>query len=155
MSSDNANNRQIERSEELKAEGFEAGELVYEFSTEFSKNDLKDAFFESKYYQPRPLLVDLINARINQPAQLQVVITMVRAVYSDEIYQRPDGTMGYYNDPAWYLEGWLVKAGFEPDGEVVRVRAVIDTDEGGALEGGRIQRIPASPDPDGLVRIAW
>jgi hypothetical protein len=138
-------------SERLKRLGFEAGESVHEFIPDFSIDTLKESLFESTYSHPKAL-----NIRPNDEAAavLPVVLTAVRQIYLPYLNRRDDHPLGCYEYPEWQADGWLLKSGFDPYGEVVTVRLYIQTTDDGSLATGYIQRVPATPDPDGLVSMA-
>ena len=131
----------------FKSYGFEAGEPVLYFIPKFTLTDLQEAHYGSTYHEPMPLTIEFADDFV-----LRVVVQMTRAVYrpiDDEIESL--NPHGCYKHPEWYGEGWLLKSGFDPYAEVVRVRFRLSTTLDGKFEEGFIQRIPKDPDPDGHI----
>lgn len=151
MSSDNAVDPQLMVSQDLKALGFEAGELVYFAMPKFTKEDLKDALFESTIREPLPLQAELRSA---PSFDIYLVITLMRRVYARYAHLSVDRPSGRMNHPDWYLEGHVMKSMSDPLDDEMRFRAFIFTGSDGSPVKGLLQSIPDSPDPDGLVLIA-
>ncbi len=137
------------KSDELKLFGFESGEPVYYIEeVEFTLEDVKQSLF-STYSEPYTLPLSLGR----NTGLLQVVVTSVTSSYVGLTNQTTDSTLGCWEHPDWKLEGWLVKSGFDPYKEVVRVRIYLTSEpDGTGIDALRIQRIPSSPDPEELVR---
>jgi hypothetical protein len=126
--------------------GFEAGETVYTFTPAFTVDDVKDALFLGTYSNPRPLEIQLEEAR----PTLRVVVQSVTQVYTPFVIHPGDHPLGSYSEsPNWKIEGWLMKSGFDPYAEVVRIRIVLP--EGLPAEAF-LQRIPTNPQPDGEIK---
>lgn len=135
-------------SEDLKRRGFEPGESVHRFRPEFELGDLQESLFGSTYSLPRHLEMNIGGG----VGMLRVVVDCVKQFYLPHAHCVDDKPLGCYDYPEWYIEGWLLKSGFDPYGEVVRVRMFVQT-VAGAFDTALIQRIPANPDPDGLVLV--
>lgn len=150
MSSDSTDSIQEAVSERFKSLGFEAGEALHEFDPKFTMEDLQKSLFGSTYSRPHTLPVDLEDCDVH----LQVVVTMAKQIYTENTYLRTDSPLGCFDKPEWYIEGWLVKSGFDPYGEVVRVRALIEVSSDGSWDVSHIQRIPSTPNPGGRIVTA-
>jgi hypothetical protein len=130
----------------LKGRGFEAGESVIRFVPEFDVAQLRDAHYGSTYNEPKPLRIELAKDLV-----LQVVVEMSRAVYGSVTSEfQTQNPFGCYRFPDWYVEGWLLKSGFDPYDEVVHVRLYLGAGMPGFQEG-YIQRIPEEPDVEGRI----
>lgn len=130
-------------SDRHKARGFVAGESVHEFTIGFSKEELQQSLFESTYSNPIAIRVELEDCDIH----LEVVVTIAKQVYTEYTNLVTDGPLGCFEEPEWYLEGWVRKSGFDPYSEVIRVRAYLLRE----LISGYIQRIATSPHQSGLI----
>jgi hypothetical protein len=124
---------------------------VHEIVPDFSINDLKEALFSGTYSAPVTLRIHGFDENVS----MTVVVQSVTKVF--EAYRKPgsSGPLGCYELPAYRFEGWLLKSGFDPYPELVRIRCFVETDESGTnFVTGYIQRIPTSPDANGTVEIA-
>lgn len=137
-------------SDSYKAHGFEPGEAVHEFAISFTKEELERSLFGSTYSNPSVIQVNLDDYDVH----LAVVVTMAKQVYTEHTQLLTDAPLGCFERPEWYLEGWLLKSGFDPYPEVVRVRAYLQVSSDGGWDLGYIQRIPTSPGQAGLIRSA-
>lgn len=134
----------------LKEQGFESGEPIYTFSPDFTVEDIKASLFDSRYTNPKPLVVGLA-----EDVHLQVVASLVKPVYGALVTLPGSKPLGCYEAPDWYVEGWLLKSGFDPYPEIVRVRMylTVPSDGGDLGDVAHIQRIPDSPASDGEMYV--
>ena len=136
---------------DYKAMGFEAGESIHQFTPRFSKQELRAALFDSTYNGPIALAIETDGS-----VHLKVIVALVKTVYIPNVVALNDSPLGCWQLPDFYLEGWLLKSGFDPYNEVVQVRAILRTQDSddGSFDVGYIQRVPASPNPDGPLVFA-
>lgn len=123
----------------LRAKGFEPGEPVHEYHGCFTKEQLQDSLFGSTYSTVVPVHLSTDDDTVRIP----VVITHAQARY--EPYAPVIGATpaGSYEQPDWYLEGWVVKSGFDAFDGITHVRIhVSDGFEDGAFLW---QVIPTKP----------
>lgn len=132
-------------SDRHKARGFVAGESVHEFRIGFTKEELHQSLFESTYSNP-----SFIRVELEPYTNLDVIVTMAKQVYTEYTHHVSDSPLGCFDEPEWYLEGWVRKSGFDPYSEVVRVRAYLLRE----MITGYIQRITTSPHQAGLIETA-
>lgn len=130
----------------LRGRGFEPGESIYEFANCFTLEELQKSLFASTYGEVFP--VHLRNTDLD--LDLPIVAAKVEARYNPSLYRTEDSPTGCYRHPDWYVEGWVIKSGFDPFDEVVRVRIYINADiKTGALDDTFLwQVIPKDPRPD-------
>ncbi|MGH8542061.1 MAG: hypothetical protein ACREX3_00090 [Gammaproteobacteria bacterium] len=137
-----------EQQSELKLMGFEAGETVhYAEDQRFTLDDVQRSLF-SRYSAPHPLVIRIDDCI----GVMRIVVTSATSVYEAYTERTDDGPLGCLEYPSWKLEGWLMKSGFDPYSEVIRVRMYLKsqmTDQ--EFSGVYIQRIPTNPDPKGLI----
>lgn len=139
--SDQQSDRRAQSEAAFEQRGLEQGAHIHEFMPEFTLDDLKSALFASTYSAPQPLPVNLDDAA----ATLRVVVVSVTQIYIARTVEVTDGPLGCYEHPSWRIEGWLMKSGFDPYDEVVRVRIVIDTKEAlDEWDQAYIQRVPGT-----------
>lgn len=134
------------KSDEFRAMGFESGESVASYNIDWKLDELKASLFDSTYSNPLPLKI----VRDEHEGNLLVVPTSVTAVYRPRIARLTDKPIGYWERPFWQIDGWIVRTGYDPAAEIVRVRLFVDNE----FEWCHIQRIPAHPEPDGLIVAA-
>lgn len=128
--------------EDWKLLGIEPGETVFIIKPSFTLDDVKEALFGSTYTSPRTITVVL-------GVPLQVVLTGTRQVYNSFEYRSKDKPVGVqYNVPHWVFDGWLLKSGFDPYEEVVRVRLVFQADSDDGTYDIYFQRVPTNPNPE-------
>ena len=106
---------------------------------------LRESLFGSTYNNPIPVLAEL--GRVS----LSVIPTSFSVVYEE--FGPSEGespALGCYDRPNYVYEGWLLKSGFDPYGEVVRVRIrVVTQSSDGAVGAVDISRIANTDDPPG------
>jgi hypothetical protein len=128
----------LSTSDELKAFGFDPGIPVYEINqVDFNLFDLdrvKQALFGSTYRNPVTLPFRFGHHIPREPApevSLDMIVEMVQAFYPPNIpslsMKKP---IGCFDDPEWYLRGYVYKSGFDPYPETIRMHVYIAT--GGA-----------------------
>lgn len=133
----------------FKAKGFESGETVFEVSSELSLEDVKEALFGSTYADPKTIRIEVHNGKV----VFDVVIDTAIQKYHPHQDYIGDSPLGCWKYPGWYIEGWLLKSGFDPYSKTVRVRMYLDADSDGDYTEAYIQRIPKDPDPNGAIRL--
>lgn len=136
-----------EADRDFKALGFQPGESVQRFdpTPSVTKEALKASLLDSTYDEPVVLSI-----KVDTDIALKVVVDLVKPCFQAHIIRNEDSPLGCWQLPDVYFEGWLLKSGFDPYREVVRVRAILQTQSiDGSFSDGYIQRIPVNPDPDG------
>ncbi|ARP71752.1 hypothetical protein LK07_20575 [Streptomyces pluripotens] len=134
--------------EMFRGYGFEAGETIFIFTPGFSLEDLKNAQFGNTYADPLPIRIGL-SASIT----FDVVVQTTTSVFVGVDHDGGDTPLGCFKHPDWYVEGWLMKSGFDPYEEARRVRLYLRAagDNPNPTEGF-IQVVPKNPDPNGTIR---
>lgn len=135
-------------SRDLKRSGFEAGESVFSFIPCFTLEDVREAQFRNTYDEPKPVRIGLSDSIV-----FNVVVQLVKSVFVGVKYSNTDNPLGCYKYPDWYIEGWLLKSGFDPYDEIVRIRMYVRVNSGGEFENAFIQRIPKNSDPEGVIEL--
>jgi hypothetical protein len=140
VSTDEETRRSI--SDDLKHRGFEAGEPVYSDVCPFNLQELMDSFAFGTSNTPRVLFVGIGDGRF------AFVVGRLEKVYVGQ----QGSTVHFYPLPDWRFEGWLMNENFSPQPGKYQVRGYIEAN-GEHFSGLEIQRIPANPDPDGLIEV--
>ena len=96
--------------------------------------ELKESLFGSTYSASKSVVV-----HINEGVSIPVVVTTARAAY--EPFPAAEGAVGCFEHPDYEFEGWVVKSGFDPYPEVVRVLIRVIVGNRGEVEGANIQRM--------------
>ena len=112
--------------------GFEPGEPVHEYTYCFSKEQLQEALFSSTYSTPVPVYLTQ-DGRRDSPSELIAKIPIVVTCVAPRFMLIGDATdatsVGGYDGPQWYVEGWVPKSGYDPvDSPVRRIRVRVCDD---------------------------
>jgi hypothetical protein len=120
--------------------GFKPGEPIHKFAHTFSAEEIMRSLFGSSYARAVP--IEIMNA--DGSLRLSVVITRAEVRY-ERRGRRP--AESNEEKPGWYLEGWVLKSGFDMFDGMVRVRIVWED-----LASNIVlwQVIPDHPDPEDL-----
>ena len=144
-----------EMSDRLKAFGFDPGIPVYEDARpRFDLGDVQRALFQSTYRSPITLPFFFGEGR---DIELHMVVRWVQAYFEpyapDLRMRRP---LGCYNEPEWYLRGFLYKSGFDVNPEVVPMHVYLTTDGGDPkLHAALVQVVAAASEADPSTRLTW
>ncbi|WP_416442583.1 hypothetical protein AB3K78_09165 [Leucobacter sp. HNU] len=138
------------RSAEMREMGFEPGEPVRSEWYGLTKEQVMESLFSSSYSNPVPVFIECSVTE----ARRSIVITSAKAFYDN--YDKPNQMgatpPGCWEEPHWYLEGWLPASGYDPEGQTIR-RVRIHT-KGLDFDDFYWQLIPATPgDPDALIQV--
>ena len=101
---------------------FEPGQKVYTFYPEFELTDIKAAIFEGTYRDPKPLTIRMQHSGI---VELQVIVKLVEQLYQPFLEAPGQAPFTCYNEPDWYLEGWVQQSGFNPFEGPLHVRLYV------------------------------
>jgi len=116
----------------LIAFGFDPGIPVYEIDKpDFEVDDLKRAVFESTYRKPVTLRFQSDKDEFMETPLaegLHMVVELVRVFYAPSEPFVGSGLVGCYNEPEWYVRGFLYKSGFDPYPEVLLMHAYLQND---------------------------
>lgn len=144
-----------EFSNQLKSLGFHPGCPVYETATDFDHELLQKALFESTYSKPiiLPYVIDEYIGETKDEWPVPMVVESVRAVYTPRAVGVGETPTGCWEDPEWFVTGFLYKSPFDPYQENVRMNALIHR-SGLALTESYLQvvRNPTTVHPDTPLR---
>ncbi|NKY27734.1 hypothetical protein [Nocardia gamkensis] len=132
----------------LKEFGFDASETVYPFRPEADLPKRLSAALVGSLYD-EPVSVRIV---VHEDLAFNVVASSIRVVYEPHRFTTDDYPLGCWRRPNLYVEGWLLKSGFDPYAEIVRVRLYLDyiSEESG---DGYIQRLSDNPDPGSTITV--
>lgn len=137
----------------LRKQGFEAGSVVLDSRVDFTIGDMAASMFESRQSAPKTVPVRLYGI-----GTVQVAITILRAVFSDDSYT--DDITPSERDviefPNWYFEGWIVDGTSSYVDQRMRVRGYawpVGSLDPQAIDLTQAQIIPMNPDPEGQIGL--
>lgn len=147
-----------EISDRLKAFGFDPGIKVYSVEgVDFDVDLLKQALFDSTYKQPVtiPFRSERISLQGTALANgLGMVVELVQVYYCPREPHVGSGLLGCYNEPEWYVRGFLDKSGIDSNSEVIRMHVYLEVDGSEEHKAGKINRAivqivhrPSGADP--------
>jgi hypothetical protein len=115
----------------LIAFGFDPGIPVYEINKpEFDVDLLKRAVFESTYRNPITITFRSDKGEMCEtPLEegLEMVVEFVQVFYGPREPHVGSGLVGCYNEPEWYVRGFLYKSGVDPYPEVLQMHAYLQS----------------------------
>lgn len=121
-----------EKSDKLKQLGFDPGLPVYEVSSDFTEQDLQRALFESQFQNPKPLT--FVMDQLDMGWDLAFVIESLQLVYLPFVTGLSDKAFGCWDEPEYFLRGYLSMNPVDPDPKRIRINVYIEKDTPDTLD---------------------
>lgn len=130
---------------ELLDLGFTEEYPIFEVGVDFDKDLLRSALFDNTPTQPvvLPFVVKGSRGEADDRSSFEwsihVVVESVKVVFTPKIVHMNDQPLGMYEDPDFYVEGYVLKTAFDSYPESIRVRAYLQDGEPGKFDTSFLQ----------------
>jgi hypothetical protein len=130
--------------------GFQPGEAIHDWVID-EPDKLLDRIQESLFTSTYSRIVPIHLTNADKSTRIPVVVVKAEARYDAFGFVLGSTPVGDWEVPGWYLEGWVVKSGFDIFEDIVRVRIVWDD----PLVNDSLmwQAIPKEPNADASFEV--
>jgi hypothetical protein len=135
-----------DRTDDLKAMGFESGTTVFNANPRFTVEDLKKSIFGTTYSSIATIPVQLTYSDVAEVALHHVHVVFAEDGPTNAPAQKPKT---YHETPDWRFEGWVEDNGSRFNGKAVRGYIVGFDDQKPTRVYAQV--VPENPDPEGSI----